>query len=387
MDQRLRELMARPLGLLGGAPLSSLRGRLALATGATVAVIMSVSVWLSLTAARQVLAQEVVEVVIRTAERSADAVALVPDPITREAVTPIFSAILASAPTAQHVSLLVPRARTPRVLAQGGAGPTPAGLEMARRALASGRSEVLNDGQTVGAAVPVSRSGKLLGVIVVRGDLRSMMALQQRALRSVVVFAVLAGVGLVLLVDLAARSIVYRPIEHLRRTIASAAAGDLSARVKVTRRDELGQVARGLNEMLAQIEQFNQTLQSRVRQAMGAVETQNEQLMKSYRRMFLLREELANAEHLAAVGQTAANVAHEVGTPLNLISGYVQLAKEDVPRDSPLAGRLAIIEEQIAKVTTAVRALLNRSRHTGTRARTSALALIDQVSDAIRPNL
>jgi len=36
---------------------------------------------------------------------------------------------------------------------------------------------------------------------------------------------------------------------------------------------------------------------------------------------------------LAAAGQTAAHFAHEVGTPLNLISGHVQLLKSDLERD------------------------------------------------------
>src|SRR6187200_2288226 len=50
-----------------------------------------------------------------------------------------------------------------------------------------------------------------------------------------------------------------------------------------------------------------------------------EQLVESHSRVLALREQLANAEQVATVGQTAANVAHQVGTPLNLISGYVQL--------------------------------------------------------------
>ena len=97
-------------------------------------------------------------------------------------------------------------------------------------------------------------------------------------------------------------------------------------------------------------------------QTSAEVQRRNEQLVESYSRVFALREQLANAEQLASVGQTAANVAHQVGTPLNLISGYVQLVKEEVGPDSPLLPRLALIEEQIAKVTATVRTLLDRSR-------------------------
>lgn len=117
------------------------------------------------------------------------------------------------------------------------------------------------------------------------------------------------------------------------------------------------------------------------------LQQRNEQLVESYHRVFALREQLANAEQLASVGQTAANVAHQVGTPLNLISGYVQLLKEEIGPDSPLAPRLAIIEEQIAKVTATVRTLLDRSRQMGRKSQTKAGELLEQVCEAIRPSL
>lgn len=117
------------------------------------------------------------------------------------------------------------------------------------------------------------------------------------------------------------------------------------------------------------------------------LQRRNEQLVESYQRMFALREQLASAEQLASVGQTAANVAHQVGTPLNLISGYVQLLKEDVGPASPLVPRIAIIEEQIGKVTATVRTLLDRSRLTGRKTQTRTGALIERVVEVLRPRL
>jgi signal transduction histidine kinase len=117
------------------------------------------------------------------------------------------------------------------------------------------------------------------------------------------------------------------------------------------------------------------------------LEKKNRELVESYSRVFALREQLASAEQLASVGQTAANVAHQVGTPLNLISGYVQLLKEEVGPQSPLNARLAVIEEQIGKVTATVRTLLDRSRQIGRKSRTLAGELVERVCDAIRPSL
>jgi signal transduction histidine kinase len=70
-----------------------------------------------------------------------------------------------------------------------------------------------------------------------------------------------------------------------------------------------------------------------------------------------------------------------------LISGYVQMLKEDLGANSPHAARLAIIEEQIGKVTTTVRSLLDRSRQTGRRSRVAAGALVGRIAEVMRPNL
>ena len=78
--------------------------------------------------------------------------------------------------------------------------------------------------------------------------------------------------------------------------------------------------------------------------------------------MFALREALARADQMAAVGHMAASVAHQVGTPLNLISGYVQMIREDAGVDSRVTRRLEIVQEQIAKVTSIVRTMLDHAR-------------------------
>ena len=59
----------------------------------------------------------------------------------------------------------------------------------------------------------------------------------------------------------------------------------------------------------------------------------------------------------------AAQFAHEVGTPLNLISGHVQLLRGDLDRN-PHDGeaRLKIIGEQIERIERIVRGMLDRTR-------------------------
>jgi signal transduction histidine kinase len=75
-----------------------------------------------------------------------------------------------------------------------------------------------------------------------------------------------------------------------------------------------------------------------------------------------LREELWHIRELATVGQTMANVAHQLGTPLNLASAHVQLLQQELPTDRHVQRRLGVIQEQLDRVTDSLRSLLDRAR-------------------------
>jgi signal transduction histidine kinase len=130
----------------------------------------------------------------------------------------------------------------------------------------------------------------------------------------------------------------------------------------VERLDEIGVVARGLNDILEGIERLNTSVDIRVAAAAEDYRQQSEAAADSHREMAVLSEELARAGRLAALGQAAANMAHQIGTPLNLISGYIQLLIRSSPPGSPSLDRLKAIQDQVAKVTAIVRSALDASR-------------------------
>ncbi len=173
----------------------------------------------------------------------------------------------------------------------------------------------------------------------------------------------LSGILLVtLLVDQAARLLVYRRLARLRETMQRAATGQLNARVEIDGLDEIGVIARGLNYILQGLERLNEAVDLHVEAATEAFRQKSVEITDSHREMAMLSEELARAGRLAALGQAAANMAHQIGTPLNLISGYVQLLIQSSPPESASVDRLKAIQDQVAKVTAIVRAALDSSR-------------------------
>ena len=71
-----------------------------------------------------------------------------------------------------------------------------------------------------------------------------------------------------------------------------------------------------------------------------------------------LVEQLIQAESLAAVGELAAQVAHEIKNPLAGISAAIQLLADGAPSEGPRAGLFSEILDHIGRLDQTVRSLL-----------------------------
>lgn len=174
--------------------------------------------------------------------------------------------------------------------------------------------------------------------------------------------ALCAILVITLLVDQTAQRLVYQRLAQVRQALQRAATDDLEARVAVDGLDEIGIIGRGLNDILEGLERLHDAVDNRVAAASEVFRQRSVAIVDEHREMALLSETLARAGRLAALGQAAANMAHQIGTPLNLISGYVQLLLQSAPPTSPLVERLTAIQDQVTKVTAVVRAALESSR-------------------------
>jgi PAS domain S-box-containing protein len=63
-----------------------------------------------------------------------------------------------------------------------------------------------------------------------------------------------------------------------------------------------------------------------------------------------LQTQLVRIEKLAAIGQLAASIAHEVGNPLQAIQGFLALFLEQCPPDTPNQHFLQLAEEEIDRI-------------------------------------
>jgi len=77
-----------------------------------------------------------------------------------------------------------------------------------------------------------------------------------------------------------------------------------------------------------------------------------------------LAQEVQQAEKLAVVGQLAAGIAHQIGTPLNVISGSAEYLMMESGGEKPRPQELDIIIAQTDRITKLIQQLLNFARPT-----------------------
>src|SRR5437764_1294542 len=216
---------------------------------------------------------------------------------------------------------------------------------------------------------PITEQGRYSGAVELIERLDEAPAIATRFERTAMWVALVAVTLITLATYLLFRQLVYRPIERLLQAMSRAEAGDLEAEAPPRAPDELGLLSRSFNRMIGRIRKMTEereaqrrVLQERVRDATSELEQRNEQLEDANRELWSTTRRLTELERLAAAGQTAAQFAHEVGTPLNLISGHVQLLRARLANDPQAEPRLETINAQIERIERIVRAMLDRTR-------------------------
>ena len=366
----------------------SLRARLALVITLAVAMVIGVQSIIEIRVFERAVQRELMETARLTAVAVSDDFELRREPIDVNALATMLHEVAITAPSIRTISLVRVDANGPQVIASTSSEERREALGAAAQAAVRREAIVVNApaGMAV-TAVPAFRDGQVTGAAVVTVSLGSVAQIRSKGRNVTMWFAPIAVLLLTLVLDWCARRLIHRPVGRIHDVMRRAGEGDFSARAAVLRPDEIGAVASGLNDMLARIQNFNVALQDRVDDATAELRVRNQELIESYQRVFALREALARAEQLAAIGQTAASVAHQVGTPLNLISGYVQMTQEDASVDPRTARRLAIVQEQIAKVASIVRTMLDHARRPDTRCPVALGPLISRVGDVAQPKL
>jgi signal transduction histidine kinase len=190
--------------------------------------------------------------------------------------------------------------------------------------------------------VPVrDRNGLLLGAI----EIAESMTVREDFVRSNVSETLLATLAMVgfsgCVVLVMGVWLVGRPLDLLARKAQRVGQGDLSGPVLLAQRDEIGQLGREVNAMCERLSEANARSEADTSARIHAI------------------EQLRHADRLITVGRLAAGIAHELGTPLNVIAGRVKMLRRGNVGSAASGEYLASVAEQAERMTTIIRQLLD----------------------------
>ena len=153
------------------------------------------------------------------------------------------------------------------------------------------------------------------------------------------------------------------PVRELERLARQVAAGERGIRIEATTEDEIGDLAVEFNAMTVALGEKEEEIRGLNRGLAVKVRKRTVQLEERNRQLLTIREELHRAEKLAAVGELAAGVAHEINNPLAIIRGNAELLEMDLPAESPSREEVAIITRQVGRVERIVSGLQRFARN------------------------
>jgi signal transduction histidine kinase len=163
------------------------------------------------------------------------------------------------------------------------------------------------------------------------------------------------------------RVLVARPLGRLASLARRIAAGDLSAREPVLGQDEVALLAAEMNDMAQRLEAAQRRLEESEAERTQAL------------------EQLRHADRLRMVGQLASQLAHELGTPLNVVSGHARLIEQAPGADEETRASARTIREQAAKMTQSIRGVLDFSRRRAQRRVVDLVELAESAQRTLAP--
>ncbi len=112
------------------------------------------------------------------------------------------------------------------------------------------------------------------------------------------------------------------------------------------------------------------------------------ELEKHEQQLKYFEEKLRQGEKLMLLGMLASEIAHEVGTPLNIISGRVELLSAKQTANESIKKDFEIINDQIERITKIIRSRLDITRRrTGRTIKVDLKKLIASLAEFLKPQL
>ncbi|MBI1422297.1 MAG: HAMP domain-containing protein [Gammaproteobacteria bacterium] len=195
----------------------------------------------------------------------------------------------------------------------------------------------------------------------------------RNALLQALVVLVLLFIVLMILSSLVAirgAKSIFKPLEAMTAVVHATRSGEARRIGKVASQDEIGVLAREFDVMLDLLQERNEQLQAwadqletKVAERTAELQHKNADLQRTISVLRQTRQQLVVAEKLAALGELAAGVAHEINNPTQVILGNLDMIVAELGTLlTPYRHELDLIVQQVYRIQEIIRNLLQYAR-------------------------
>ncbi|MCK4838580.1 MAG: HAMP domain-containing histidine kinase [Desulfobulbaceae bacterium] len=231
----------------------------------------------------------------------------------------------------------------------------------ARQSIESGKSSSSFAGTTRGilwpdrknmlVSRPIIAAGKVVGAIAVALDLDNIYQSLRNSQRMFFVYFIFNLLALVMLGFYQLYRRLLKPINRLVNTAEEFRDDDEFTFLPETKDGEFNRLSLTLNKMLARINRDR----SRLQETIADLKEANLKLRKT-------QQEMIRSEKLASVGRLSAGIAHEIGNPIGIIIGYLDLLQKASVSDEQKKDFIVRAEIEVHRINTIIRQLLDFAR-------------------------
>jgi two-component system NtrC family sensor kinase len=168
------------------------------------------------------------------------------------------------------------------------------------------------------------------------------------AARMILIYMVIDGVIIFFFGIFLLSRYVVRPVQRLTRDMQALAGGVLPQVQTPKSGNEIDTLAITLKALYRELKQE----QNNTATQLTEITAKNRQLEQA-------RDEILQSEKMASVGRLAAGVAHEIGNPAGIVTGYIHMLKEDGISQEQRDDFLARTEKELERISATIRELLD----------------------------
>lgn len=263
-------------------------------------------------------------------------------------------------------------------------------------------NKVERHGNYLIANAPITSNGEKLGYVRVVVTLSSIQRHFEQTLMYVAI-AVLVSLLVASYLAVASRRAIVKPIRDLHQiTELIAATKDYSSRAEIAREDEVGDLIKSFNAMLAVTEEYdlarkeketeilrlNQSLERKVDERTTELKNNMEKLAQTVSDLRETQSKLVEQEKMASLGSLVAGVAHEINTPIGVgITASTHLSQSVADLQAKfLQGSLTKrqFSEAVDEMRETVMMIIKNLERSAALVKSFKMVAVDQSSDDLR---